>query len=75
MDIDPKLLERMMGENKEFKKLYEEHLNLKSKVEDLNKRKFLTPEQELEKKNIQKQKLKQKDRMMEIINQYQTSHH
>jgi uncharacterized protein YdcH (DUF465 family) len=73
MEIDPTLLEKVQGENEEFKKLYEEHLGLKNRVEELNKMHFLTPEQELEKKTIQKQKLKGKDRMIEIIEQFQAS--
>lgn len=73
MEIDPTLLEKVQGENEEFKKLYEEHLDLKNRVEELNKMHFLTPEQELEKKTVQKQKLKGKDRMIEIIEQFQAS--
>ena len=73
MEIDPTLLEKVQGESEEFKKLYQEHLGLKIRVEELNKMKFLTPEQELEKKTVQKQKLKGKDRMSQIVEQYQAS--
>ncbi len=73
MEIDPTLLEKVQGENDEFKKLYEEHLELKHRVEKLNKMSFLSPEQELEKKTVQKQKLKGKDRMTKIIEQYEAS--
>ena len=73
MEIDPTLLEKVQGENEEFKKLYQEHLDLKVRVEELNKMQFLSPEQELEKKTVQKQKLKGKDRMSQIIEQYQAS--
>ena len=73
MEIDPTLLEKVQGENEEFKKLYQEHLDLKHRVEELNKMNFLSPEQELEKKTVQKQKLKGKDRMIQIIEQYQAS--
>jgi hypothetical protein len=73
MEIDPTLLEKVQGENDEFKKLYEEHLDLKHRVEKLNKLSFLSPEQELEKKTVQKQKLKGKDRMTKIIEQYEAS--
>jgi uncharacterized protein len=73
MEIDPILLEKVQGENEEFKKLYQEHLDLKVRVEELNKMNFLSPEQELEKKTVQKQKLKGKDRMIQIIEQYQAS--
>ncbi len=75
MEIDPTLLEKIQNENNEFKKLYEKHAQLKHRVEELNHMKFLSPEQEVEKKTIQKQKLKNKDRMTEIIDQYQASPH
>ena len=54
MDINPALLEKVSKENTEFRELYEEHNTLKHKVEALNKKKLITPEQELEKKKHQK---------------------
>ncbi|TDJ53282.1 MAG: DUF465 domain-containing protein [Nitrospina sp.] len=75
MEIDPTLLAKIQNENDEFKKLYEEHSQLKHRVEALNHMKFLSPEQEVEKKTIQKHKLRNKDRMTEIIDQYQASPH
>ena len=75
MEIDPVLLEKIRNENPEFRELYDKHAELKHRVEELNKMKFLTPEQELEKKTIQKQKLKNKDRLDEIISQYHSSLH
>jgi len=71
MEINGDLLEKLMQSNFEFKKLYNEHAELKHKVEDLNKLKFMTPEQELEKKQHQKQKLKMKDRLEEIVREYE----
>lgn len=71
MDINGDLLEKIMKSNMEFKKLYNEHTELKHKVEDLNKMKFITPEQELEKKHHQKQKLKAKDRLEQILKEFQ----
>jgi uncharacterized protein YdcH (DUF465 family) len=73
MDIDPTLLKKVQGENEEFKKLYEEHLELKYRVGKLNKMSFLSAKQELEKKAVQKQKLQGKDRMIKIIEQYEAS--
>ena len=71
MDINPALLEKVSQENTEFRKLYEEHTTLKHKVEAFNKKKLITPEQELEKKKHQKQKLSLKDRMEKILNLYE----
>ncbi len=75
MEIETGLLEKISGENHEFKELYDEHTKLKHRVEELNEMKFLSPEQEVEKKTIQKQKLKAKDRLGEILNQYQSNLH
>ena len=75
MEVDQGLLEKAKKDNPEFKKLFDDHLELKSKVDSLNKLKFLSAEQEVEKKTIQKQKLKYKDRMDQIISEYKTSLH
>jgi len=70
MDINPALLEKVSKENTEFRELYAEHTTLKHKVEALNKKKLIIPDQELEKKKYQKQKLSLKDRMEEILSLY-----
>ena len=57
MNIDPELLEKVQKENVEFRGLYKEHITLKQKVEEFNKMKVFTPEQELENKKFQKQKM------------------
>jgi len=75
MNINPDLLEKVQKENHEFRGLYQEHTSLKKKVEALNKTKILTPEQEVEKKKHQKQKLSLKDRMEKILSDYQSSIH
>ena len=73
MDINPALLEKLKQENPEFRELYEEHTLLKIKVDVLNKAKIITPEQEVEKKKHQKQKLNLKDRMEKILSLYEES--
>jgi len=75
MEIDQDLLEKVKTNNDEFRKLYDEHLTLKTRVEELNKMRFLTPEQEMEKKTIKKKKLQQKDRMNEIVGEYEANLH
>ncbi len=71
MKINAELLEKITNENEELKKLYEEHTVLNNRVEKLNKMKFLSAEQELEKKKHQKEKLKAKDRLEEILSTFQ----
>ncbi len=75
MDIDSALLEKVSQKNPEFRKLYEEHSLLKLKVEEFNKMKVITPEQEVENKKCQKRKLSLKDRMEKILSQHQETAH
>ena len=75
MDINADLLEKVQKENEEFRGLYKEHTTLKQKVEEFNRMKLITPQQEIEKKKHQKQKLSLKDRMEEILSEYQSSTH
>ena len=75
MDINVDLLEKVQKENEEFRGLYKEHATLKQKVDEFNKMKIITPQQEIEKKKQQKQKLSLKDRMEEILSEYQSSIH
>jgi len=51
----------------ELRSLYAEHQDLKKQLDKLNHKHYLTPEEELEKKRIQKIKLVGKDRMITIL--------
>jgi len=57
----------LRNENEEYRKLEVEHLELEKVLKGINKRKHLTPEEDLERKKVQKQKLLVKDRMAEIV--------
>jgi uncharacterized protein YdcH (DUF465 family) len=70
-EIDDALLERVKLENVEFCRLLEEHLQYEAQLAFYNDLRFLTAEQELERKRLQKLKLQGKDRMFVIIRQYQ----
>jgi uncharacterized protein YdcH (DUF465 family) len=71
MNINPALLKKVKQESPEFCELFKEHTSLKQKVEEFNKMKIFTPEQELKNKKYQKQKLSLKDRMEKILSMYQ----
>ena len=60
-------LERMLNSDVNFKRLRSEHAELKLKIENLNKIKFPTAHEEIEKKQHQKHKLILKDKMEEIL--------
>ena len=66
------ITERLKRENREFSQLVKDHEEFERKLEELNKLKFLTPDQEIEKKRIQKLKLKGKDKMAAIIREYES---
>ena len=60
-------LQQIRKSNHEFRSLEEEHHGLEKELTGLLRRKILTPEEELQKKSIQKRKLAVKDRMGEIV--------
>jgi uncharacterized protein YdcH (DUF465 family) len=67
---DSEISDILKKENEEFRKLEEEHKLLKQNLSELNKKKLHSTEQEMNKKNMQKQKLKIKDLMAEMIRKY-----
>ena len=67
---DEELILSLLDQDAELKQHYEEHLELERQLAELNRRLYLTPEQEIEKKHIQKHKLQGKDRIMEILDRY-----
>lgn len=51
----------------ELRRHYDEHVQLKQRLQELRDKPFLTEEEAVEEKTIQKRKLAGKDRMMEIL--------
>ena len=68
------IVELLKKENEEFRKLSEEHRSLDSLLSEIDSKRYLSPEEEFERKNIQKQKLLKKDRMAELVRKYKQSH-
>jgi uncharacterized protein YdcH (DUF465 family) len=66
-----KLLEK---ENEEFRKLGEEHRDLDDKLSELEKKVYLTSDEQMEKQRLKKLKLLKKDRRAELIRQYRQNH-
>lgn len=67
---DNEITEILKKENEEFRRLEEEHKRLEENLAQVDRKKFLSAEEEIERKNIQKQKLKKKDLMAELIREY-----
>jgi hypothetical protein len=71
---EEEIIEILKRENEEFRKLYEEHRQLDALLDEINKKHYLTAEEEIEKKRMQKEKLYKKDKMAEIMRQYKLTH-
>ena len=68
---DEELILQHLSHDQELRTIYEEHQTLKRRLEEYRHKVYLTNEEELEEKRIQKLKLASKDRMMEILHRYQ----
>ncbi|HEY9160852.1 MAG TPA: DUF465 domain-containing protein [Desulfomonilia bacterium] len=64
---DLQLINKIIPENPELKKLWEEHLDYKVKLDEFNRKKYLSAEDELKRREIQKLKLAGKDRIEDIL--------
>jgi uncharacterized protein YdcH (DUF465 family) len=67
---DEDLIARYVDQDDELKKHVENHKRFEDVLEDFNRRVYLTPEEEIEKKKIQKMKLHGKDRIHRILSKY-----
>ncbi len=68
---EEELIQQHALHDEELRAVYQQHQDLKRQLETFRNRLYLTSEQELEKKRIQKLKLASKDRMMEILHRHQ----
>jgi uncharacterized protein YdcH (DUF465 family) len=59
-------IERAVGSNFELKKLYEQHVELDSKLKKLGKQRFLTQQEELEERRLKQLKLRGVERMLKM---------
>jgi uncharacterized protein YdcH (DUF465 family) len=57
----------LVEQDDELRLLWHEHLDLERRLEKLDGRAHLTPEEELERKQVQKLKLAGKDRIAELL--------
>lgn len=61
------LKEKLRRENDEYLLMEERHDKLEREIRSLNRKHILTPEDEITRKNLQKEKLLAKDIMMKIF--------
>jgi hypothetical protein len=67
---DDVLRAKLRIEDAEFQKLEQEHKRLDAELMNLETHVYLSPEEEFERKRIQKLKLAAKDKMMDIIRRH-----
>ena len=67
---EEELIERLMRENEDFLKAKQAHTELARQLEELEKKPFLTPQDEMEIKILKKKKLAWKDQMERILMQF-----
>jgi len=67
---DEKLIERLVVQDKELKRYLDEHIRFEKKLEEYNKKPYLTTEEEIERKGIQKLKLSGRDKIEKILSKY-----
>ena len=68
------IVEFLKKENEEFRKLSEEHRSLDGILSEIDSKRYLSAEEAVERKRIQKQKLLKKDRMAELVREYKKIH-
>ncbi len=70
MLMESRIADLLRQSSLEFRELEESHHRLDAELGELQKRHVLTPQEELLKKQIQKEKLAKKDKMAELIRLY-----
>ncbi len=65
--LEQEVVNTLVNENPRFRLLYEEHLFFEKQLQDYESRRYLSPEEDLDRKKIQKMKLAGKDEMHRIL--------
>jgi uncharacterized protein YdcH (DUF465 family) len=69
---DEALIRTLLEREPELRRYYEEHVDLERRLGAFQQKHYLTPEEEVERKRLQKLKLAGKDKIMEILSRYRT---
>ena len=64
---DEELIRTLLEREPDLRRYYEEHMDLERRLGALQQKLYLTPEEELDRKRLQKLKLAGKDKIMEIL--------
>jgi hypothetical protein len=67
---DEDLIRTLLEREPDLRRYYEEHVDLEKQLGAFQQKLYLTPDEEVEKKRLQKRKLAGKDKIMEILSRY-----
>lgn len=67
---DEELVKALAPEHHGLRRSYEKHSRLKAEVDELTARPHLTTEEELHRRELQKQKLAEKDKITRMLGEY-----
>lgn len=70
-EFDAAIIDRAKQDNNELCQLLEEHEDYEMQLQSFSESSYLSGEQEVERKRLQKLKLAGKDRIVKILGQYQ----
>lgn len=70
MTKEEELIEKLMREDEAFIKIKKAHAELAGQLDELEKKTFLTPQDEMEIKIIKKKKLAYKDEMEKLLRKH-----
>ncbi|MBI5633604.1 MAG: YdcH family protein [Nitrospirae bacterium] len=71
---EQEIMAKLSQENEEFRKVSDEHHHLDMQLIEVDKKVYLTPEEDLERKKLAKRKLHLKDKMAEMVRDYKKAH-
>jgi uncharacterized protein len=69
-ETEEKLIQRYIAQDEELRRYVEDHKKLEADLEDFNRRIYLTSEEEVQKKTLQKKKLLGKEKIYKILEKY-----
>ena len=69
---DEELIQTLLEREPELRRYYEEHVDLERQLSAFHQKHYLTPDEEMEKKRLQKLKLAGKDKIMQILSRYRS---
>ena len=69
-DSEKMVIASLLDRDPELKQYYEEHQELEKKLAEFQHKHHLSPDEEVEKKRLQKLKLVGEDKIMEILGRY-----